>query len=171
MDCNNVSKRLQKELMEMMMSPSPGVAAFPGSDGNLMNWTATIEGPDGTPYECMTFKLSLKFPSNYPYSPPEVLFTTPMYHPNVDMAGRICLDILKDKWAPVLNVQSVLVSLQSLLGEPNKWETNSWFDIRFLKLALTNLSRILAYVPVNRPWMGKPRCCGTQIKQNTNASS
>src|SRR4051794_35416212 len=69
----------------------------------------------------MTFKLSFSFPSNYPYFPPEVRFTTPMFHPNVDMAGRICLDILKDKWSAVYNVQSILLSLQSLLGEPNKY--------------------------------------------------
>ena len=69
--------------------------------------------------EGLTFKLSFSFPSNYPYSPPTVLFTTPMFHPNVDMAGRICLDILKDKWSAVYNVQSILLSLQSLLGEPN----------------------------------------------------
>ena len=48
-------------------------------------------------------------------------FRTPIYHPNVDMKGRICLDILKDKWSAVLNVGSVLLSLQSLLGEPNKY--------------------------------------------------
>lgn len=69
--------------------------------------------------EGLTFKLSFSFPSNYPYSSPTVLFTTPMFHPNVDMAGRICLDILKDKWSAVYNVQSILLSLQSLLGEPN----------------------------------------------------
>ncbi|KAK5009217.1 Ubiquitin-conjugating enzyme E2 11 [Cryomyces antarcticus] len=44
---------------------------------------------------------------------------TPIFHPNIDFSGRICLDILKDKWSPIYNVQSVLLSLQSLLGEPN----------------------------------------------------
>ncbi len=86
----------------------------------LLLWTATISGPDDTPYAGLTFKLSFDFPSNYPYAPPTVLFKTPIYHPNVDFSGRICLDILKDKWSAVYNVQSVLLSLQSLLGEPNK---------------------------------------------------
>jgi len=118
-DNQSVTKRLQSELMQLMLSPSPGISAFPNADGNLLSWTATISGPSETPYENLTFKLSFAFPNNYPYSPPTVLFKTPIYHPNVDFAGRICLDILKDKWSAVYNVQSVLLSLQSLLGEPN----------------------------------------------------
>ncbi len=107
--------------MQLMMSGTPGISAFPDADGNLLSWTATIVGPEGTYYEGLTFKLSFNFPASYPYAPPNVLFKTPIYHPNVDFAGRICLDILKDKWSAVYNVQSVLLSLQSLLGEPNKY--------------------------------------------------
>ncbi len=104
-----------------MLNPTPGVSAFPDSpESSLLTWTATISGPPDTPYSGLTFKLSFNFPSNYPYTPPTVLFKTPIYHPNVDFSGRICLDILKEKWSAVLNVGSVLVSLQSLLGEPNK---------------------------------------------------
>ncbi|OIW25901.1 hypothetical protein CONLIGDRAFT_512084 [Coniochaeta ligniaria NRRL 30616] len=115
----NAAKRLQTELMQLMTSPAPGVSAFPSADGNLLAWNATIEGPADTPYADLTFKLSFEFPSNYPYAPPTVLYKTPIYHPNVDFSGRICLDILKDKWTPAYNIQSVLLSLQSLLGEPN----------------------------------------------------
>lgn len=109
-----------------MTSPTPGLSAFP-TDSNLTLWTATLAGPAATPYETLTFKLTLAFPSNYPYAPPEVLFKTPIYHPNVDMSGRICLDILKPggegkegAWSAVLNAGAVLLSVQSLLGEPNK---------------------------------------------------
>ena len=112
---------LQTELMQLMTSSAPGISAFPSADGNLLSWTATIEGPDDTPYAGLTFKLSFAFPSNYPYAPPTVLFKTPIYHPNVDFSGRICLDILKDKWTAAYNIQTVLLSLQSLLGEPNKY--------------------------------------------------
>lgn len=107
--------------MQLMLSPSPGTSAFPDADGNLLSWTATITGPTETPYEGLTFKLSFTFPNNYPYAPPTVLFKTPIYHPNFDFSGRICLDILGEKWSAVYNVQSVLLSLQSLLGEPNKY--------------------------------------------------
>lgn len=106
--------------MQLMTSPAPGVSAFPGADGNLMAWAATIEGPTETPYTGLTLKLTFEFPANYPYAPPTVLFRTPIYHPNVDFSGRICLDILKDKWTAAYNIQTVLLSLQSLLGEPNK---------------------------------------------------
>lgn len=116
----NTHSSLQAELMQLMMSPSPGISAFPNADGNLLSWTATITGPTETPYEGLNLKLSFSFPNNYPYSPPSVLFKTPIYHPNVDFSGRICLDILREKWSAVYNVQSVLLSLQSLLGEPNK---------------------------------------------------
>ena len=107
--------------MTLMMSPTPGISAFPDGDGNMLHWTATIVGPKDTPYADLNLKLSFEFPGNYPYSPPTVLFKTPIYHPNIDFSGRICLDILKDKWSAVYNVQTVLLSLQSLLGEPNKY--------------------------------------------------
>lgn len=102
-----------------MTSPTPGLSAFP-NDENLMRWTATIEGPADTPYAGLTFKLAFQFTPQYPYSPPGVLFKTPIYHPNVDFSGRICLDILKDKWSATYSISTVLLSLQSLLGEPNK---------------------------------------------------
>jgi len=64
--------------------------------------------------------MAISFPSNYPYSSPAIKFDTPCYHPNVDInSGAICLDILQDKWSAVYSVQTVLLSLQSLLGEPN----------------------------------------------------
>jgi ubiquitin-conjugating enzyme E2 C len=116
----NIICSLQNELLTLMLNPTPGISAFPDSpESSLLAWTATISGPPDTPYNNLSFKLSFVFPTNYPYSPPVVLFKTPIYHPNVDFSGRICLDIRKEKWSAVLNVGAVLVSLQSLLGEPN----------------------------------------------------
>ena len=64
-------------------------------------------------------KLSLAFPNDYPFKAPTVKFETPCFHPNVDQFGNICLDILKEKWSSVYDVRAVLLSIQSLLGEPN----------------------------------------------------
>jgi ubiquitin-conjugating enzyme E2 C len=71
------------------------------------------------PYEKQEYKLQMTFPASYPFKPPEVLFKTPCFHPNVDQHGNICLDILKDKWTALYDVRTILLSLQSLLGDPN----------------------------------------------------
>uniref|UniRef100_A0A8D2GVX5 Ubiquitin-conjugating enzyme E2 C n=1 Tax=Urocitellus parryii TaxID=9999 RepID=A0A8D2GVX5_UROPR len=110
--------RLQQELMTLMMSGDKGISAFPESD-NLFKWVGTIHGAAGTVYEDLRYKLSLEFPSGYPYNAPTVKFLTPCYHPNVDTQGNICLDILKDKWSALYDVRTILLSIQSLLGEPN----------------------------------------------------
>ncbi|KAF8737134.1 hypothetical protein AX14_013412 [Amanita brunnescens Koide BX004] len=116
----SVTKRLGNELMTLMMSSSPGISAFPKSDGNLFEWIGTLEGASETVYAGLSFKISISFPSNYPYKAPSIKFETPCYHPNVDISnGAICLDILQDKWSAVYSVQTILLSLQSLLGEPN----------------------------------------------------
>ncbi len=65
------------------------------------------------------FKLELFLSEDYPMAPPKVRFLTKIYHPNIDKLGRICLDILKDKWSPALQIRTVLLSIQALLSAPN----------------------------------------------------
>ena len=73
----------------------------------------------GSPYEGGIFNLELYLPDNYPMVPPKVRFLTKIYHPNIDRLGRICLDVLKDKWSPALSIRTVLLSVQALLSSPN----------------------------------------------------
>ncbi|KAJ2437594.1 Ubiquitin-conjugating enzyme E2 C [Coemansia sp. RSA 2424] len=113
-----VAKRLQSELMSLMMANLAGISAFPQSD-NMLSWVGTLDGAPGTVYEGLTYKLALSFPSNYPFTAPTITFITPCWHPNVDDRGNICLDILKEQWSAVYNVQTILLSLQTLLGDPN----------------------------------------------------
>ncbi|RZF34684.1 hypothetical protein LSTR_LSTR002766 [Laodelphax striatellus] len=104
--------------MMLMMNSVQGLSAFPDGD-NLFKWIATINGPCDTVYEGITFKLTLEFLSNYPYTAPVVKFITPCFHPNVDLNGNICLDVLKERWSALYDVRAILLSVQSLLGEPN----------------------------------------------------
>ncbi|CAL9062606.1 unnamed protein product [Musa banksii] len=117
-DTASVSQRLQKELMALMMSGDTGVSAFPEGE-NIFSWIGTIEGSKGTPYEGLSYKLSLKFPLDYPFKPPLVKFETPCFHPNIDQCGNICLDILQEMWSSAYDCRTILLSIQSLLGEPN----------------------------------------------------
>jgi len=77
------------------MTSTPDITAFPDAD-SLTQWTATMSSASGGIYDAFLFKLQLKFPPNYPYSPPRVHFMTPCWHPNVNFPnGEICIDILK----------------------------------------------------------------------------
>jgi len=117
-DGHSVTKRLQRELMTLMTSADPGISAFPDGD-NLFHWKGTIVGAACTVYAGLKYHLSLEFAPSYPYTAPTVKFVTSCFHPNVDEQGNICLDILKEKWAPSYDVRTVLISLQSLLADPN----------------------------------------------------
>ena len=112
------SKRISRELKDIQSEPPANCSAGPEGD-DLFKWTATIMGPEGTPYNSGVFFLEVDFPSNYPFKPPKVYFKTRIYHPNINSSGGICLDILKDNWSPALTVSKVLLSICSLLDEPN----------------------------------------------------
>ena len=111
-------KRLQKELLDISKdTPANCSAGLLSND--LFIWQATIIGPTETPYEGGIFHLKIVFPTDYPFKAPSVSFTTLIYHPNINDNGSICLDILKDQWSPVLTVSKLLLSICSLLNEPN----------------------------------------------------
>ena len=111
-------KRIVKETQRLMSEPAPGISASPHED-NLRYFDVMIQGPVGSPYEGGCFKLEIFLPDQYPMEAPKVRFLTRIYHPNVDKLGRICLDVLKDKWSPALQIRTVLLSLQALLSAPN----------------------------------------------------
>ena len=112
------ARRITKELETIQKDPPANCSAGPDGD-NIYSWTATIMGPTETVYEGGLFYLNIEFPQNYPYKPPKVRFITKIYHPNINSSGGICLDILKDQWSPALTVSKVLLSITSLLSDPN----------------------------------------------------
>ncbi|XP_065674786.1 probable ubiquitin-conjugating enzyme E2 C isoform X2 [Hydra vulgaris] len=115
---NSVRSRLMKELSEIMLSSNKSVTAFPDEE-NTFKWHGKIKGPPDSIYQGLAYKMSLNFPENYPYEAPTIKFVTPCFHPNVDAQGNICLDVLKEMWSSCNSVLSVLVSIQSLLQDPN----------------------------------------------------
>ena len=112
-------KRLKKEMDELLKDPLSNCSANPISDDDLFEWSAKIHGPSQTPYENGIFHLIMIFPQDYPFKPPKVTFITKIYHPNINSSGGICLDILKDAWSPALTISKILLSVCSLLADPN----------------------------------------------------
>ncbi|KAG9455794.1 hypothetical protein H6P81_000302 [Aristolochia fimbriata] len=120
--------RMQRELKLLATDPPPGVSLPAVSEGgsdslSLSAFDACILGPEGTVYEKGVFRIKIQIPERYPFQPPIMTFATPIYHPNIDNGGRICLDILnlppKGAWQPSLNISTVLTSIGLLLMEPN----------------------------------------------------
>lgn len=111
-------KRIQKELAEISLDPPCNCSAGPKGE-NIYEWVSTIAAPSGSPYEGGTFFLDIFFPPDYPFKPPKIVFKTRIYHCNINANGRICLDILKDNWSPALTIAKVLLSISSLLTDPN----------------------------------------------------
>jgi ubiquitin-conjugating enzyme E2 D/E len=140
-------KRIKKELADYKKDPPGNCSAGPVGD-DLFHWQATLMGvrcyfyilnsfpfvtktnrffscprahvqPSDSPYEGGIFFLAIQFPADYPFKPPKVKFNTKIYHPNINANGGICLDILKDQWSPALTISKVLLSICSLLTDPN----------------------------------------------------
>jgi ubiquitin-conjugating enzyme E2 N len=113
-----IPPRILKETQRLAQDPVVGIYAEP-DEKNYRHFHVKIAGPTETPYEGGLFDCELFLPDEYPMVPPKVLFRTNIYHPNIDKLGRICLDILKNKWSPALQIRAVLLSIQALLSAPN----------------------------------------------------
>ena len=85
---------------------------------DLMVFSIKVSPSDGL-YARGTFVFDVKVPTSYPHEPPKVLCMTKVYHPNIDMEGHVCLNILREDWKPVLTINSVIMGLQFLMLEPN----------------------------------------------------
>lgn len=124
-------RALQIELKDLQKSPVEGFTVT-CDDDNIFRWTVAIFGPPKTVYQGGYFKAQLKFPTNYPYSPPTMRFLSQVWHPNVYENGDLCISILHppvddphsgemacERWNPTQSVRTILLSVISLLNEPN----------------------------------------------------
>lgn len=125
-------KRLMAEYKQLTLNPPEGIVAGPLTEENFFEWEALISGPEGTPFEGGVFTTRLVFPPDYPLSPPKMRFVGEMFHPNVYPDGRVCISILHapgddpmgyessaERWSPVQSVEKILLSVVSMLAEPN----------------------------------------------------
>ncbi|EGF77716.1 hypothetical protein BATDEDRAFT_91378 [Batrachochytrium dendrobatidis JAM81] len=111
-------KRIEREIRQCHADKDTTISVQPVND-NLCHIKGFFQGPSETVYEGGKFVIDIKLPDEYPFKPPKMVFDTPIYHPNISsQTGAICLDILKDAWTPVLTLKTALISLQSLLCEP-----------------------------------------------------
>lgn len=108
------TKRLQKEVKKAETELPPGCTGAPMGE-DLFSWTGSIMGPAGTPYEGGVFNISMTFPSDFPFKPPSVKFSTKIYHCNVNNDGTICLGLIKDEWSPKVGVPQIFTALVALL--------------------------------------------------------
>ncbi|KAL0966407.1 hypothetical protein UPYG_G00294960 [Umbra pygmaea] len=125
-------KALMLEMKSLQEEPVEGFKITLVDEADLYNWEVAIFGPPNTHYEGGYFKARIKFPIDYPYSPPAFRFLTKMWHPNIYENGDVCISILhppvddpqsgelpSERWNPTQNVRTILLSVISLLNEPN----------------------------------------------------
>lgn len=125
-------RALSLEFKSLQEEPVEGFRVKLVNEDNLMEWEVALFGPPDTLYEGGYFKAHVKFPADYPYSPPSIRFLTKVWHPNVYENGDLCISILHppiddpqsgelpcERWNPTQNVRTILLSVISLLNEPN----------------------------------------------------
>lgn len=127
-------RALAMEYKSLQEEPVEGFRVKLINDDNLFEWEVAIFGPPDTLYQGGYFKAHMKFPHDYPYSPPSIRFLTKVWHPNVYENGDLCISILHppvddpqsgelpcERWNPTQNVRTILLSVISLLNEPNTY--------------------------------------------------
>ena len=112
---NGLPKRLQKEIQRLKRNKQPDGISINVNPNNLRHFFIKIETAKESLYAGQIFEIEMFITNKYPMKPPKARFLTKIYHPNVDKIGRICLDVLKDKWTPALTVSRLCLSIQCLM--------------------------------------------------------
>jgi len=111
-------RRISKELNDLNVRPVSGVTVIPKED-NVLFWDCSVKGPVDSPYKGGTFHFTIQFPDTFPFKPPNVTFTTKIYHPGINDEGHICLPMLRDEWKPATSMNKVLQTIHDKIGKPS----------------------------------------------------
>ncbi|KAM9797250.1 ubiquitin-conjugating enzyme E2 R1-like isoform 1-T1 [Syngnathus typhle] len=198
-------KALMLEMKSLQDEPVEGFKITLVNESDMYNWEVAIFGPPNTHYEGGYFKALLKFPVDYPYSPPSFRFLTKMWHPNIYENGEVCISILhppvddphsgelpSERWNPTQNVRTILLSVISLLNEPNtfspanvdasvmyrRWRESKGSRCKPPKAKRTSTAskfpsrwRSTASAPKCRPPTTAPTCCTTTTTSMTTTTA
>ncbi|KAJ8925969.1 hypothetical protein NQ315_009824 [Exocentrus adspersus] len=193
-------RALAVEYKSLQEEPVEGFCVKLVNEDNLFEWEVAIFGPPDTLYMGGCFKARMKFPTDYPYSPPSIRFLTKVWHPNVYENGDLCISILHppvddpqsgelpcERWNPTQNVRTILLSVISLLNEPNTFSPANvdasvmyrrWRESKGRDKEYENIIRkqaMAARAEAERDGMKVPLtledyCIKTQVKPNTSES-
>ena len=108
----------QVQFNDLLNNP-PNCMAVALRNFNYSTWVAAMYGPKESPYEGGIFRLNIDFPNTYPRDPPVLIMTTPIYHPNIDDEGFICIDIIRGSWQSNYTMRFILNSVVGILKYPN----------------------------------------------------
>ncbi|PPQ69342.1 hypothetical protein CVT24_001637 [Panaeolus cyanescens] len=111
-------KRIRREIADLKKEDLGEITLEP-LESDMHIWKGSIPGPQGSVYDGGIFDVEIQLPQDYPFSAPRVVFKTRIYHMNISESGSICIDILKHNWSPALSLFKVMLSLSSLLTDPN----------------------------------------------------
>ncbi|KAL6213553.1 hypothetical protein ACLB2K_013000 [Fragaria x ananassa] len=109
--------RLHRDISELNLQKTCTIA-FPNGKDDLMNFEVTVR-PDEGYYQGGTFMFTFQVSPMYPHEAPKVKCKTKVYHPNIDLEGNVCLNILREDWKPVLNINTIIYGLFHLFTQPN----------------------------------------------------
>ena len=113
--------RLQKDMATLDLPPGTSITydKFPNGENNLQSFHIFIQPTEESYWNGGTYDFEFQVPDQYPYEPPKVKCPVKIYHPNIDLDGNVCLNILRKDWKPVLNINHVIFGLQTLFLAPN----------------------------------------------------
>jgi ubiquitin-protein ligase len=105
---------LQRNMAELVLEKNMALH----TTDDFFNFEISIVPEEGY-YRHAHVRFSFTVSQEFPHKPPKIKCLTKLFHPNIDLEGNICLNILREDWSPILGIQQIVMGLNFLLTEPN----------------------------------------------------